>query len=224
MTGELLDRGAQVTAFEIDSGFARVLGRLLGSRAGFTLVKGDALATWRGAGSARFLLGNLPYTIGARLLGLFIQEQRFFTRMVVMVQREVAARMTACAGSKDYASFSVLCASAYTVTPLIRLKGASFYPVPQVESQALRLDLKGGAACYPPAFYPLVRRLFLSRRKTLKNNLQCLLDSGIIKDTQGKDAGAALERCGIDGNRRPETLCLDEFTALARELEEESWG
>jgi 16S rRNA (adenine1518-N6/adenine1519-N6)-dimethyltransferase len=229
MTDALLERGALVTAFEIDPGFIRVLREVFGSRTGFTLVEGDALQTWRdapaGSGASRFL-GNLPYTIGARLLGLFIEERRFFTRMVVTVQREVADRMRAPAGSKDYSSLSALCASAYRITPLMLLRGASFYPVPRVESQALLLDLKPDAAGYPPAFYALTRRLFASRRKTLRNNLRRCFEGAAgekIAGTEKKEKTGNIEKilgkCGIDGNRRPETLCLEELAALARELE-----
>jgi 16S rRNA (adenine1518-N6/adenine1519-N6)-dimethyltransferase len=207
MTAELLERGASVKTFEIDAGFIRVLQDFFGGHPRFSLIPGDALKTWRTAGTGAYLLGNLPYTIAARLLGVLIEENRLFTRMVVTVQREVAQRMSALPGSKDYSSFSVLCASAYRVTPLMVLKGSSFYPVPHVDSQGVRLDLNKRS--YPACFHKVVRRLFTSRRKTLKNNLRCFTDA----------PEDVLRQCSIASDRRAETLALEEFIALAEALD-----
>lgn len=222
MTVELLEQGATVQAFEIDPGFIGILKALFGAHPRFSLVEGDVLKTWRHAGGGAYLLGNLPYTIAARLLAVLIEENRLFTRMVVTVQREVALRMSAAPFSKDYSSFSVLCASAYIVTPLMVLKGASFYPAPHVDSQGVRLDLRTDVdpGAYPSCFKPLVRRLFSSRRKTLKNNLQSFLSSGIMKDEAKATAQDILDRCGISEDRRAETLRPEDFIALAGAVEE----
>jgi 16S rRNA (adenine1518-N6/adenine1519-N6)-dimethyltransferase len=248
MTAGLLERGAAVTAFEIDRGFSALLRERFQGAAGFTLVEGDVLKTWPlAAEQAPLLLGNLPYNIGAALLADFIEGGRFFTRMVVTVQRETARRMSAPPGSADYSSFSVLCASAYTVKPLMVLKASSYYPAPRVESQGVRLDrLPGREGGEEPAlFRPLVRRLFASRRKTLRNNLQdFVLDilrkgepgtsapqeagapeglhlPGKIGYTQGmvqELAAAALDAAGIDPNTRAETVGVEAFRALAASL------
>ncbi|MDR0624534.1 MAG: 16S rRNA (adenine(1518)-N(6)/adenine(1519)-N(6))-dimethyltransferase RsmA, partial [Treponema sp.] len=165
MTRELLDRGGRVRAFEIDPGFIRILKELFGGEKNFTLVEGDVIKTWPREERAGYLLGNLPYNIGAALLADFIEQGRYFKRIVITVQKEVARRAAALPGSPDYSSFSVLCASAYTVTPLMIIRGSSFYPAPHVDSQGLRLDRKTGPespAC-PALFYPLVRGLFSSR-------------------------------------------------------------
>ncbi|MDR0760077.1 MAG: 16S rRNA (adenine(1518)-N(6)/adenine(1519)-N(6))-dimethyltransferase RsmA, partial [Treponema sp.] len=137
MTRPLLERGAMVWAFEIDGGFITALREFFSGNPAFTLIEGNVLKTWRTAPPGDYLFGNLPYTIGAVLLADFIEKNRFFKRMVVTVQKEVALRMAAKAGSKDYSSFSVLCASAYRITPLLIMKGASFYPEPRVDSQGV---------------------------------------------------------------------------------------
>jgi 16S rRNA (adenine1518-N6/adenine1519-N6)-dimethyltransferase len=221
MTRELLDRGAHVRAFEIDPGFAGLLGELFKDRAGFTLVEGDVLKTWRQAPGAPYLLGNLPYNIGAVLLAHFIEEGRFFKRMIVTVQKEVARRMAAKPGSADYSSFSVLIGSAYKVSPLMVIGGSSFYPAPRVESQGVRLDLRAGSegAPRPPLFYPLVRQLFSSRRKTVKNNLHNFVSSRIIKP--GDSLGIVLpvlEQCGIKPEERADNLTVEQFAELAEKL------
>ncbi|MFP3089301.1 16S rRNA (adenine(1518)-N(6)/adenine(1519)-N(6))-dimethyltransferase RsmA [Treponema sp. TIM-1] len=230
MTGGLLERGAAVTAFEIDRGFSLILKDLFKDHTNFTLVEGDVLKTWKTVKDpAPFLLGNLPYNIGAVLLADFIEGRCFFKRMVVTLQRETANRMLASPLSKDYSSFSVLCASVYTITPLMILKGASFYPIPKVESQGVRLDLRTDRVPgrRPVFFNALVRSLFSSRRKTLRNNLQNFVLSGIIN----KDALGTKERVqefcmtvfaasGIDPNKRAEALGYEDFITLARTLED----
>jgi 16S rRNA (adenine1518-N6/adenine1519-N6)-dimethyltransferase len=251
MTAGLLERGGAVTAFEIDRGFCALLRGFFQGAAGFTLVEGDVLKTWPLVEDrAPLLLGNLPYNIGAALLAGFIEGGRFFRRMVVTVQRETARRMSALPGSGDYSSFSVLCASAYTVKPLMVLKAPSFYPAPRVESQGVRLDLLPGrdGRGEPVLFRALVRRLFVSRRKTLRNNLQDFVSDiltrryipaagdsaaaaegihrgihppekiGYTRGMVQELASAALGAAGIDPNTRAETLGVEAFRTLAASL------
>jgi 16S rRNA (adenine1518-N6/adenine1519-N6)-dimethyltransferase len=225
MTAGLLERGAVVTAFEFDRGFIALLGEFFGGEEGFTLVPGDVLKTWpRTRSPGDYLLGNLPYSIGAVLLADFIEKNRFFKRMVVMVQREVARRIAAGPGSKDYSSFSVLCSSVYTVKPLMTLKGSSFYPEPRVDSQGLRFDLRPVRIAGSPLFGPLVRCLFASRRKTVQNNLRHFIASRSGAGHRGpSDAlgitAELLAGCGIRPDSRAENLPVEGFAALAAALE-----
>jgi 16S rRNA (adenine1518-N6/adenine1519-N6)-dimethyltransferase len=210
MTALLLEKGAVVKSFEIDPGFAFILNDLFAGNS-FTLIPGDVMKTWEQHNDqSPCLLGNLPYTIAAVLMGDLIEKGRFFRRMVITVQKEVARRMSAGPGSKDYSSISVLCASAYTIRPLLELKAASFYPPPRVDSTALLFERKAAAAGIPAAagtaagtpatdgtpgnaagaaddsaerpkiFAALVRSLFSSRRKTVSNNLEHFLSSSCI--------------------------------------------
>jgi 16S rRNA (adenine1518-N6/adenine1519-N6)-dimethyltransferase len=236
MTEGLLERGWRVTAFEIDPAFSRILRELFAAHQDFNLIEGDVLKTWPITNASSlfsteelFLLGNLPYNIAATLLADFIEKNRFFKRMVITVQSEVAQRMCAKPGSGDYSSFSVLCSSVYKVFPLQLIKNSSFYPVPRVDSKALRLELLSPIKKWPPLFYPLVRGLFSSRRKTIKNTLSAFAFSLIM----GSDISArkpvpcsrdlaeeVLFQAGISGDRRAETLEINEFAALAVFLEE----
>ena len=245
MTAGLLERGGRITAFEIDKAFAEILEDIFQGRENFHLVQGDVLKTWPraaaefGAGPARpLLLGNLPYQIAAILLADFIEKDFFFRRAVVTVQKEVARRMAAKPGSPDYSALSLLCASAYTIRPLMVLKGPSFYPPPRVDSQSLVLDLRGDRdpSSWPRLLRPLVRRLFSARRKTIKNNLQSFVSSygradrakkksgdegpGAEEGEAGKITLEALESCALSPERRAETLALEDFAALAKVLEE----
>ena len=218
MTLALLENEAHVSAFEIDKGFISILKKMFSSYANFTLVEGDIMKTWQGQAPAPYMLGNLPYNIAAALLADFTEQGRFFKRMVVTVQKEVALRMSAAPGSPDYSSFSVLCASAYRVKTLMNIKGGSFYPRPNVDSQAVLLELKDDAGLRPECFFILLRQLFSSRRKMIKNNLMVFFAGRCNNPAQ--IAAAALEKCGIDGNKRAEEITPAAFLALARTVED----
>jgi 16S rRNA (adenine1518-N6/adenine1519-N6)-dimethyltransferase len=211
MTALLLEKNLTVRAFEIDTGFIRTLKEIFAEEKNFHLVEGDVMKTWSTQKNARFLLGNLPYNIAAVLIAELIEKGRLFMRMVVTVQKEVAMRMAASAGSPDYSSFSVLCASAYKVKPLMTIRPSSFYPQPNVDSMGVLFENKNPVE-YPHVFYPMVRALFASRRKTIKNNL--------INFTSSKEICAALLReNGLSGNERAENLGLEVFLSLAKSLE-----
>ena len=230
MTQELLERGMKVTAFEIDSGFCSLLEELFTVQSAFTLIKGDVLKTWKTAEKAPYLLGNLPYTVAALLIGNLIESSCFFSRMIITVQKEVALRMAASPGSKDYSSISVLCASAYTMKIIMKLKGSSFYPVPRVDSAAVRFERLTGKDLPPPLFYPLIRSLFSSRRKTIANSLANFVSRSCTiqgKGTTGtaasvvSDAAVAaetLQAAGLTGRERAENLSHEVFFDLALEL------
>ncbi|MDR0784983.1 MAG: 16S rRNA (adenine(1518)-N(6)/adenine(1519)-N(6))-dimethyltransferase RsmA [Treponema sp.] len=215
MTALLLQKGATVHAFEIDPGFSAVLRQeIFKDNPRFDLIEGDVLKAWKRNPPGHYFFGNLPYTIAAKLVGDIIEKRRLFKRMVFVVQKEAAERAAAKPGSKNYSSFSVLCASAYIVTPLQILKGASFYPSPHVDSQGVRLDMRPNVDDYPELFYPLVRGLFSSRRKIVKNNLSAFLSSRNIPAC----ANDVLHACRIPEKARAETLTIAEFVEMARSL------
>jgi 16S rRNA (adenine1518-N6/adenine1519-N6)-dimethyltransferase len=224
MTAGLLERGAHVTAFEIDPGFIRLLKEIFPDEKRLVLVEGDVLKTWKSRPASPLLLGNLPYNIGAALLAGFIENGRVFRRMVVTVQKETALRMAAFPGDVDYSSFSVLCRSRYRVTPFITIKGASFYPSPRVDSRGVRLELRDEiSGAYPDSFYPLVRHLFSVRRKTIRNGLQIFLFSRIIKGDPGGSAALAreiLEELDIREHERAENLDIPVFVKLAGKIDD----
>jgi 16S rRNA (adenine1518-N6/adenine1519-N6)-dimethyltransferase len=216
MTELLLRCGANVTAFEIDRGFCRFLQDFFSAEKNFTLVEGDILKTWKlhkNPGHGITLMGNLPYHIGAKLLGDFTEHNFFFKRLVITVQREVATRIAAKEGCKNYSSLSVLLSYYYDITLLPVLKAECFFPVPNVESQSVRLELKkdfsGGANAL--RFAQLVRALFTSRRKTVKNNLSAYIKANDIPC----EASAILDECAVSPQSRAEQLCPDTFMNLA---------
>jgi 16S rRNA (adenine1518-N6/adenine1519-N6)-dimethyltransferase len=226
MSAPLLASGAKLTAFEIDRGFCSILKDFFGDEDGFTLVEGDVLETWKPFAKSDtevkpdYLFGNLPYNVAARVIGDFIEKGFFFKRVVVTLQKEVAQRMMAKPSTPAYSSFSVLCSSVYTVKPLPVFKSDCFYPVPNIDSQGVLLELKDTSVAgqYSGNFYPLVRSLFGARRKTVKNNLLAF-----IKNQNKNSSGDLGDRCSsvlnesnIDGGARAENLSVEDFKNLAQ--------
>ena len=210
MTDEILSRGASVTAFEIDRGFAacvRDFFKDYEAQGKFTLVEGDVLKTWKSQAEKQLpnrFFGNLPYNVAATIIADMISAGHRFPRSVVTVQKEVAQRMCASVGSKDYSSFSILCSWAYKVTPLMDLGGGSFWPKPNVDSRAVVMELREDfPRCQNPEhFMKLLRGLFASRRKTIKNNLTVFYSNG-------EQAAAVLDAAKINPQVRAEELPLE---------------
>jgi 16S rRNA (adenine1518-N6/adenine1519-N6)-dimethyltransferase len=137
----------------------------------------------------------------------------------VMLQREVADRLIAVPGTRDYGVLSVLIGHAARVERLLTLPPGAFRPPPKVHSALVQLRFH---APEPPvadreAFVRLVQAVFTRRRKTLANALLAYRDDGAM-------AAAALQRSGIDGRRRPETLAIAEFARLADAYMSETAG
>lgn len=227
MTHEILDRGAKLTAFEIDRGFCTALTGFFGDRPNFTLVEGDVLKNWKRIlaekGVPDRLFGNLPYNIAATIIADMISEGARFDRVVITVQKEVAMRMQAAPDTEDYSSFSALCQWAYDVSTLMDLASGCFWPRPNVASRAVVLTKKKEwPVCSSPAiFMSLLRGLFSSRRKTIRNNFTAwALASGKIPPELADEGGlrALLERASIDPAARAETLSIKDFIRLADEV------
>jgi 16S rRNA (adenine1518-N6/adenine1519-N6)-dimethyltransferase len=224
MTKSILDRGANVVAFEIDRGFSSLLREFFGENGGFRLIEGDVLKTWRKEVELALpsrLFGNLPYNVAAAIIGDMISEGIRFDAIVVTVQKEVALRMAAKPDTEDYSSFSVLCQWAYDVKPVMDLAGGSFWPRPNVGSRAVKMTKKDQwpRCASPDAFMEILRALFSSRRKTVKNNFAAYLarTGREGEGSQGADAEAVrlLGLAGIDPARRAETLSVDDFIRLS---------
>lgn len=221
MTDEILGRGARLTAFEIDHGFSRLLRDFFSdfsAKGNFTLVEGDVLKTWKAHadefGAAQRFFGNLPYNVAAMIIADTINKGVRFDRAVVTVQKEVAQRMTAAAGSENYSSFSVLCQWAYSVKNIIDLAGGNFWPVPNVASRAvLMLRRDDFPRCKDPQFFmKMIRQLFSSRRKTVRNNL--------LPIAGAEKSDLALEAAGIKASERAENLSIDLLLRLSDALTE----
>lgn len=220
MTSILLERGVDLTVFEIDRGFVSLISQYFEDYAKkdkFHLVEGDVIKTWKAQlkeGQPARLFGNLPYNIAATIIADTIEEGIRFDSCVFTVQKEVAQRMCAKAGSEDYSSFSVLCQWAYDLKPIMDLGGGNFWPKPNVDSRAVLLTKKEDwPSCNnPKSFVKLQRALFSSRRKNVRNNLASYLKNNDL-------AMAYLQKAGIAPEKRAEVLSIKELLNLCDVIE-----
>jgi 16S rRNA (adenine1518-N6/adenine1519-N6)-dimethyltransferase len=225
LTEPLAATGARLLAVEVDRNLAARLERA--KPLNVTVLNGDVLAidladaisTWRGAPlGAAFpvrVVGNLPYNISSPILfRLFDLAARTggVTDAVLMLQKEVADRLTARVGTTASGVLTILTALHADASRVLALPPGAFRPAPKVHSALVRLVFRRAPLDIPRAdlFVRMVRSMFAARRKTLLNALRTFaVEAGV-------PAEVALGTSGIDPRRRPETLRMDELAALSR--------
>lgn len=160
------------------------------------------------------ILGNLPYNISSPILFWMLDQRELISQAVIMVQKEVALRIAAKPGNKDYGILSVITQCFAHVERRFDVSAASFIPPPEVTSSVLRLDFTRPHAPLPQdeAFFrDLVRSAFGKRRKTIRNALLGATKRHLAASTLD-DGFAAIQ---IDPRRRPETISVSEYVQLA---------
>jgi 16S rRNA (adenine1518-N6/adenine1519-N6)-dimethyltransferase len=217
LTRRLLAAGASVLAVELDARLAEYLRRELYGISGFELIEADALSLHPREmfpGERFKVVANIPYHITSPLLHAFLEGERPPDLTVLLVQLEVAERVAAPPGQMSYLSvFAQNVASAEVVA---RVPAAAFEPAPEVDSAVLRLRRRD-APIVPAGdgrepFYRIVQAGFRQRRKQVHNGLtrELPIDREVVE--------AALAACGVDPERRPQTLTVDEWACLAADL------
>ena len=200
-----------MVAVDLDPACIRAATDTLREHANVELVEADALsvdAGGLGLPDDHLAAGNLPYNLTGALLSHLFEAARPPRRAVFLVQREVAIRIAAPPGGWSLATVAIR--SVATVERLRDIPPGSFLPQPAVSSSIIRLQPAGDMAAEERRnVLDLARGAFQLRRKTLRHGMtRALGDAGL--------AQAVLARCGIDAGRRPETLGLEEWRALAR--------
>jgi 16S rRNA (adenine1518-N6/adenine1519-N6)-dimethyltransferase len=226
LTQALAARAGRVVAIEIDAGLVRALRaeKLLADNV--ELLHADALEVDLAAlagGPAR-LVANLPYSVASPLLRRLLDLRGVLLDWSVMLQREVAARVMAGPGSRDYGSLAVLHALTVEVVKCADLAPGLFHPAPRVRSSFLRITpLRVGvlAAGELAPVERIVRAAFSKRRKTLANALR---GAGMGLDGAPRALEDLLGRLGIDPRARAESLAPERLLALARALAGEASG
>lgn len=229
LTFPLLAAGARVLAIELDSRLAERLeahARERGASGNLEVVVGDALQLDLGAAITDFgaapplpICGNLPFSAASPLLLRLIEGHAapgvppLFDALTLTLQKEVADRVVAPVGSRDYGALSVVVRQALEPEVAFRIHPAAFRPRPRVVSAVIRLTPRRDP---PPVgderhFRSLVRGLFAHRRKTLRNGVVRLPDRELAGRVQ-----AALGKLGIDPALRPEQVPVADFAALSR--------
>jgi 16S rRNA (adenine1518-N6/adenine1519-N6)-dimethyltransferase len=221
LTVLLLPHVRCLVAFEIDRGLIRHLQESFKARENFRLVAGDALKTWKSCyaeqGAPDKIVGNLPYGSASALIGALAEHRVLAGRLVFTVQRELAERMTAQPGSKNYSSFSVLCQTVYGISQRMQLKPGSFFPAPEVQSSVVVLEPNREVQHVSEwgFFLRCLRMLFRSRRKTMRNNL---LAGGIAGPEQVRRLDRIFEELRIDPRVRAERLSPQELLRFSQRL------
>jgi len=218
ITAMLATAAAHVVAIEVDRQLAAELRQNVSAER-VSVVEQDVLqfdfaAAAQHAGMRLRVAGNLPYYITSPILLHLAASHTALDTAVLMVQREVAERVTAQPGSRDYGVLSVTAQAYGTAEPLFTLPPAAFSPSPDVYSTVFRWRFAPRFAALgveESVFLRLARVSFAQKRKTLANNLRA---AGIADQA----AAAAMAAAGIDRLARAETLSLETLAALCRHL------
>ncbi len=218
LTLELALRAGRVIAVERDRGLYNILLETIGAKASnLELINDDILkvdlSEFAPSGKIK-LAGNLPYYITTPIFEYLIDNRRLIERAVITIQREVADRILAAPGGKDYGALS--CFIQYYTRPqyLYTISRGCFYPKPEVDSSLILLDMLDSPAVEvkdEKLFFRIIRKAFNQRRKTISNSLA---SKAFGRVASKEDLAAALARARIDPSSRPETLSLQSFAAL----------
>lgn len=226
LTEQLARNAQKVVAYEIDQRLFPILEDTLSPYNNVHVIHEDvlkadiqAMIQTEFTGSREIMVvANLPYYVTTPIIFKLLEEQLPIRGIVVMLQKEVADRISAHPGTKDYGSLSIMI-QYYTLAETAMVVPKSvFIPQPKVESAVVKMILREKPAVEvknESFFFQVVKMCFLQRRKTIMNNLASGLPNGKSKKAE---ILAALTEAGIDPGRRGETLSIGEFGALSDAL------
>lgn len=217
ITKLLVPQSKMALLYEADTRLEAPLNKLLKNNDNYQIILGDFLKT-NLAHDLQFynysklsVVANLPYYITTPIIMKFIDENILPDQMIIMVQKEVASRLAATTGSRDYSSLTVLLNYYYHIEKLFDVSRNCFIPKPNVESTVVRMRLK--EKLLPISDYDLFKKIvrdsFLHKRKTLRNNLK-QYDLQIIEEV--------LKKYNFNLNTRAEALKLEIFIDLTNQL------
>ncbi len=223
ITWEAGKRAERVVAVEIDKTLIPILKETLADFDNIEIINQDILKTdinelvrtHRKTGQSVKIIGNLPYYITTPIIMKILEDGVPAESITIMMQREVAERINAKAGTKEYGAISVAVQYYCDTAIVTNVPKTAFMPQPKVDSTVLRLNIRKEQKADlkdESIFFQCVKAGFGQRRKTLLNALMGI--NGITKDIVRE----ALQEAGIDSTRRAETLNLDEFARLSNEI------
>lgn len=218
LTEKLVASRANVIAIELERDMIAVLKEKFARNENFHLIESDALKIdfektvnpnpqILNSKSAK-LVANLPYYISTAILQKLIEQREVFSEMILMFQKEVVERITAEVGNKERGFLTVLTEAYLQAEKLFDVPPNAFRPAPKVWSAIVRLKNKANESFDEKLFQEIISAAFRQKRKTILNNL--------------KPKHAGIEEifylCGIDSQRRAETLTLEEWICLTKEF------
>jgi 16S rRNA (adenine1518-N6/adenine1519-N6)-dimethyltransferase len=225
LTEQLAKRCERVVAFEIDQRLLPILNETLAPYPHATVIHSDVLeADIHSVISNNFLEGqdlmvvaNLPYYVTTPILMSLLEKKLPIRGIVVMIQKEVAERIAAKPGTKNYGSLSIAAQYYAKASTEMIVPKTVFVPQPNVDSAVLKLTIRDEPAVKvkdEKFFFALIRASFAQRRKTIINNLT----HNLFTKAEKEIVELALMNCQIDPTRRGETLSIEEFGLLANTL------
>ena len=224
LTAAAAERAGKVIAVEIDKKLIPILKETLAEYDNVEIINADIMKTDlteiveanRPADGGKIrVIGNLPYYITTPIIMKLLEESVPADSITIMMQKEVADRIKAGPGGKDYGALTVAVGFYCTITHVADAPKEVFVPRPKVDSTVIRLDLRKECPVDlidQKIFFETVKGGFGQRRKTLLNSL-----TG-VRGLPKPEIADALDAAGIDPKRRAETLSLDEFAAVANEI------
>ncbi len=222
LTVELCDRASKVVAVELDKTLLPVLDETLADFDNVTVINSDILKTDIKAivdehfqGLHPVACANLPYYITSPAISALV-DSKCFDYITVMIQKEVAVRICAKAGSSDYGAFSVYCRYHTEPEILFHVPPSCFYPQPKVTSSVIRLKCRKTPLVEvdEQLFFRIVKLSFAQRRKTLVNGLAAGLPLSKAEITE------IITACGYPENVRGETLDVEDFAKITNAVKE----
>jgi 16S rRNA (adenine1518-N6/adenine1519-N6)-dimethyltransferase len=227
LTEQLARRAKKVVAFEIDQRLLPILNETLAPYPNVSIIHQDVLeADLKGAVKEHFsdceeimVVANLPYYVTTPIIMKLLEDQLPLKGIVVMLQKEVADRISAKPSTKEYGSLSIAVQYYTDAKTVMTVPKTVFVPQPNVDSAIIRLLVRNKPIVElenESFFFQIVRASFAQRRKTLLNNLVHFLPNGkelkpVIEET--------LSQVNIDGKRRGESLSIEEFAKLSDALD-----
>lgn len=227
LTRELAKAAGHVAAVEIDTSILPVLEQNICEFSNVTVVNQDILkadlaalfADLFGTRSVK-VIANLPYYITTPIIMKLLEEDLPITSVVIMIQREVARRLAAAPGTKDYGAITPVVQYKAEVTPICDVPPEAFEPAPKVWSSVIRLDLRQT----PPVsvtdeahFFHVIRAAFAQRRKTFVNSAGSYPALGVERE----DVKKVLQKLNFSENIRGEILGIEQFAQISNELIQE---
>lgn len=220
LTVQLLKKAKKVVAIELDNDLIPILQGEYGDIDNFELIHNDALkvdfSEIIGDEKSVKLVANLPYYVTTPIIVKLLKENYKFKSLTIMIQKEVAERMNAVPGTKDYGALSLL-VQYYCKTSIVRkVPPQCFIPRPKVDSIVIRLDRLEEPRVQlqnEKLFFDIIRNSFNMRRKTLWNGVKNI---GISKEKLEE----AFKEANVDPKRRGETLTIEEFALLSDKINE----
>lgn len=219
LTSAIADVAKKVVSFEVDKALEPVINEVIKEKQNIQVIFADMLKTsdeqFREWVPETFkIVANLPYYITSPMIMRFIESDLPIVSMTVMVQKEVADRFTSNPGTPEYGAITIALNSVSDVTMTRFISRRVFYPIPNVDSAIVRMDINKSKYDIHdmPTFKKLVKAIFTMRRKTISNNLTYAFNMS------KQDISSLLKTIDKDSNIRGENLTIKEMVDLSNEI------